>query len=102
MKIIYLGTELDSSVEHELFSNNEFGFKITIGYTDESWYPIKEEIVFNFTEFHWMYTDMFNITPSNGVAFESDIHGTGFTRKIDVISYVNIELADNLYQIARK
>jgi hypothetical protein len=31
------------------------------------------------------------------IAFESDIHSTGFTRRIDTIKSVNIELANKLY-----
>jgi hypothetical protein len=31
------------------------------------------------------------------IAFESDIHQTGFTRRIDAIESVNIELAYKLY-----
>jgi len=98
MKIIYLGKELNPSEEHELFSENEFGFEIDIKYTGESWYPKKEQKVFNLTEFHWRYTDIFNETPSDGVAFESDIHTTGFTRKIDTIEKVEIRLAEKLYE----
>jgi len=32
MKIIYLGKELDSTKEHELITENEFGFKVDIKY----------------------------------------------------------------------
>ena len=97
IKIIYLGQELDTEKEHELISDNEFGFKIDIKHTKESWYPVKEDTAYNCTEFHWRYTDIFNPTPSEGVAFESDIHNTGFTRKINTIESVTIELADKLY-----
>jgi len=31
------------------------------------------------------------------IAFESDIHSTGFTRRIDTIESVNIELSNELY-----
>ena len=34
MKLVYLNKELDSSLEHELFSENEFGFKVTVNYKD--------------------------------------------------------------------
>jgi len=97
MKITYLGKELDASLEHELFSTNEFGFKIDIKHNNESWYAVKEDTAYNCTEFHWRYTDMFNEFPTDSVAFESDIHYTGFNRKIDTIESVNIELADKLY-----
>jgi hypothetical protein len=98
MEIIYLGKKLNPLEEHELFSENEFGFEIGIKYTEESWYPKKEQRIFNFTEFHWRYTDIFNETPSDSVAFESDIHGTGFTKKICDIEKVEIRLAEKLHE----
>mgnify|MGYP001558584137 CR=1 FL=1 len=98
MKIIYLGQVLDTENEHELFSNNEFGFKIDIKHTKESGYKVKEDTAYNCTEFHWRYTDIFNPIPSNKVAFESDIHKTGFNREIKTIESVTIELADKLYE----
>ena len=98
-KITYLGNVLDPYKEHELFSENEHGFIIHIKYTESSWYPTKNESAFNFTEFHWRYTDIFNVYPSDGVAFESDVHGTGFTRKINTIESVTIELADKIYDL---
>lgn len=95
MKITYLGQELDITKEHELNSENEFGFKVDIKYTNESWYPTKEDTAYNCTEVHHLWsTDYMGGT---SIAFESDIHSTGFTRKIDTIESVNIELANELY-----
>lgn len=95
MKITYLGKELDASKEHELFSENEFGFKVTIQCTKESWYPEKEHIVYNCTEVHNLWSK--NYMGGASIAFESDIHGSGFTRRIDDIESVTIEKADKLY-----
>ena len=97
MKIIYLGKELDVTKEHEIFSTNEFGFKVDIKYTKESWYPIKEDTAYNCTEFHWKYDEDEDWETDKNVAFESDIHRTGFTRKINTIDTVIIELADMLF-----
>lgn len=98
MKIIHLGQELDPMQEHELISNSKFGFKINIKYTKQSWLEGKTDTAYNCTEFHWRYTDIFNTVPCNRVAFESDIHRTGFNKDINDIEYVIIELANKLYE----
>ncbi len=98
MKITYLGQELDVTKEHELFSNNEFGFKIDIQYTDDSFYRFKKDTAYNCTEFHWRFNQDQDLEKEKDVAFESDIHSTGFTRKIKAILSVNIELADKIYE----
>ena len=95
MKIIYLGEELDASVEHELFTDNEFVFKVDIKYTEESWYPVKEGTAYNCTEVHHLWSLDYMGGPS--IAFESDIHSTGFTKRIDDIELVTIELATELF-----
>ena len=95
MKIIYLGKELDVTKEHEIFSTNEFGFKVDIKYTKESWYPIKEDTAYNCTEVHHLWS--LDYMGGASIAFESDIHRTGFTRKIDSIDSIIIELADRLF-----
>lgn len=97
MKIIYLGQEIDPTIEHDLRSNNEFGFKIDIKYTDDCWLRGNTDTAYNCTQFHWRYTDLFNPVPSNRVAFESDIHNTGFTKEVSVIEYVGIKIANELY-----
>ena len=40
MILNYLGEELDSTIAHEIFSDNEFGFKVTITYAKDSWISI--------------------------------------------------------------
>ena len=95
MKLIYLGQELDTTKEHELVTESEFGFKVHIKYTRESWYPIREYYCHNITEVHHLFSEDYMGGPS--IAFESDIHQTGFTRRISDIESVDIELADKLY-----
>ena len=96
MKLIYLGQELDTTKEHELFppDEHEFGFKVDIKMTDESEYD-KNETAYNCTEVHHLWSTNYMGGPS--IAFESDIHGSGFTRRIDDIESVTIELAKQLY-----
>lgn len=93
MKLIKDNVELDSSIEHELFSG-ELGFTVTIVYTEESWLSegLNEpytETVNNITEVHHLYK-----SPIGGgrlkIAFESDIHNTGFTRDVNDIESVHI------------
>ena len=91
MKIIYLGEELDATKEHELISKNEFGFKVDIKHTKESWYPIKEDTAYNCTEVHHLWS--LDYMGGASIAFESDIHSTGFTRRIDTIESVNIDMS---------
>lgn len=95
MKITYLGKELDVNTEHELNSESEFGFKVDIKYTKESWYNTKEDTAYNCTEVHHLWSK--DYMGGASIAFESDIHSTGFTRRIDTIESVNIEIADKLY-----
>lgn len=95
MKITYLGQELDPTKEHELKSDNEFGFKVDIKHTKESWYPTKEDTAYNCTEVHHLWSQ--DYMGGASIAFESDIHSTGFTRRIDTIESVNIDIADKLY-----
>lgn len=95
MKIIFLGNELDVTKEHELLSEKEFGFKVDITYTKESWYPEKSVTVNNCTEVHHLWS--LDYMGGASIAFESDIHSTGFTRRIDTIESVKIGLAEKLY-----
>ena len=95
MRITYLGKELDVSKEHELLSKNEFGFKVDIKHTEESWYTEKTDTAYNCTEVHHLWS--VDYMGGASIAFESDIHSTGFTRRIDTIESVTIELADKLF-----
>lgn len=91
MKLIYLGQELDTEQEHELFSTNEFGFKVVI----EKSYNFIVEVYYNCTEVHHKYEPIFG--ERDKIAFESDIHKTGFNTFISDCDTVTIELATKLY-----
>jgi hypothetical protein len=95
MKLIYLGKELDTTQEHELITDSEFGFKVDIKMTEESGYTVKET-AYNCTEVHHLWSE--NYMGGASIAFESDIHRTGFTRRINDIESVTIEWADKLYE----
>lgn len=82
--LIYLGTELNVNNEIELFAENELGFDAVIIYNDGS-----VETRNNLTEVHHLYKTPFE----PGIAFESDIHGTGGTVKIENIDSVVIVLS---------
>lgn len=84
-KLIFLGTELDVKKEHELFPTDKtLGFDAIIVYKDG-----RGEVRHNLTEIHHLYKTPFE--PS--IAFESDIHGTGGTVKLETIEVVVIVLA---------
>ena len=97
MELIYLNKKLDTNLEHELMSENEFGFEVSIEYTETAWYPIKKIQLNNCTEVHWRFTDnIFNPEPSTKVAFESDIHSTGFNREIETIKIIEIKHSNKI------
>ena len=84
-KLIFLGTELDVNKEHELFPTNKtLGFDAIIVYKNG-----RGEIRHNLTEVHHLYKSPFE----PGIAFESDIHSTGGTAKVQDIEAVVIVLA---------
>jgi len=88
--INFLGTELDSTKEHELFKNDGLGFNITVTYTEDSWRyqrGYKSQTFNNCTELHWRFNENDGLFEKES-AFESDIHGTGSTRKIKEITSV--------------
>ena len=88
MEIIFLGTKLDSSKEHEKIANLSvlpYGFNVEITYNEvlakgysnlpDGYVLHKDNEVLlcnNVTEFHWLYKP-------NCMACESDIHYTGFS-----------------------
>lgn len=84
-KLIFLGTELNVNKEHELFPTDEnLGFDAIIVYKDG-----RGEVRHNLTEVHHLYKSPFE--PS--IAFESDIHSTGGTAKVQDIEIVIVVLA---------
>ena len=94
MELLCLNEELDINLEHEIISKNEFGFDVLIVYTEDSWYPFKKYKLNNCTEVHWRFTDIFNPEPTTRVAFESDIHKSGFNREISTIKSIIITLSE--------
>ena len=96
MELICLNEELDINLEHEIISKNEFGFDVLIVYTEDSWYPFKKYKLNNCTEVHWRFTDIFNPEPTTRVAFESDIHHSGFNREINTIKTIIITLSEKI------
>lgn len=80
MKLIYLGEELDATQEHELTNDFTHGVDTVIIGKDG-----RVETRNNCTEVHHLYK---GIEPS--IAFESDIHLTGGTRKVEEIETVVI------------
>jgi hypothetical protein len=89
MKLIYLNKKLDTSKEHEIFSNNEFGLKVTVTFKPGNF---SNEILNNCTEVHYKYKDL-GLHTTERIAFESDIHNTGCTYLIRNIKSVVIEEA---------
>lgn len=84
-KLIFLGTELDVNKEHELFPTNKtLGFDAIIVYKNGH-----GEVRHNLTEVHHLFNTVFE----PGIAFESDIHSTGGTAKVQDIEIVIIVLA---------
>lgn len=99
MKLIYLGTDLDTDKEQEIFppKDAEFGFIVHIKMTEQSWCGGKEYTIYNCTEVHHLWSK--DYMGGASIAFESDIHKTGFTRRIKDVECVTIELAHTFYSI---
>ncbi len=99
MKLIFLGELLDSNIEQILTHSNKFGLKVSVVYNSDSWISKIEgeqvvEIFNNCTEIHHLYKT-FDKNEKN-IAFESDIHRTGYTRSVNDIESVEITNADKL------
>lgn len=98
MKLIYLGEELDSSVEHELFydeAEHPYGFNAILTYKDGETKPEhKVNTHHNCTEVHHLYNDLGTINNEKRIALESDIHRTGGTRDINRLESVEITVAE--------
>lgn len=88
-----LGKEHNPNTEIEVFNENEFGFKVTVQFTPESWYPEKTLVLNNVTEVHNLYS---SLRDNKSIAFESDLHGTGMTKEHKDILSVTVEHSDKL------
>lgn len=89
MELTYINNKLDVTKEHELMSDTEFGFIVTVKAIDDT----DSEILYNCTEVHHLYRSR---QPS--IAFESHIHHTGGTKRIEELISVDIQIADKLYE----
>lgn len=97
MTLTYLRAVLDPNKEYEIFPEDmELGFKVTIVYTENSWYPNKTEVCNNITEVHNICFSYPVLGADKRIAFESDIHGTGFHRNCNDIVSVTIKKATKL------
>lgn len=103
MKLNYCRKELNTCKEQNIESENEFGFSVIITYQKET-SPLSRyfnesfiESIYNCTHVHYGYNDMSGESMKK-IAFESDIHETGFTRVIKDIKNVEIKLSNKLHQ----
>jgi len=80
-KLIYLEQELDINKYHELISDNEFGFSITVLNKEYS------ETFNNVTDFRYNYV---GYPDTIKTSFESYIHHTGTTKKLSNIDIIII------------
>jgi len=97
MKLFIFEKEINPDYELELVVGSEFGLDITIKYIDDI-YDGVEDTKHNCTEFHHLYNkdDKFSLGLSS--AFESDIHQTGCTRRVNEIEWIKVEFATELHE----
>jgi len=83
-----------------LMSDSEFGLDITICIKEHKLQGINIESTIqtrhNCTEFHHRYNNSERVFGETCSAFESDIHGTGGTMKIDIIEWIRVDSATKL------
>ena len=100
MKLIFCGKQINTCKEQNIESVNKFGFNVSIIYKKDSWLSkafLNEkhiEKIYNCTQVHYGYTEMGTVQLLTKVAFESDIHRTGFNREIIDIESVEITLSN--------
>ncbi len=98
MKLIYLGEELESNIEHELETTSKFGFDIVITYKEDVEYPdIKNTIhkLYNFTKIYNMDVSKVFINDGN-IIFESSLHNGYLNYAYKFIESVEIFLSKRL------
>lgn len=94
MVLVYLGATVDATLEQELTSFTKNGFKVLIEYNTSS-INAGIQIFSNATEVHYLFNRSCSLFPEvDSIAFESDIRGEGFTRKVIDIKVVTITLED--------
>jgi|SaaInlStandDraft_4_1057021.scaffolds.fasta_scaffold145273_1 hypothetical protein len=84
--IIYKGRKLDPQKQHEIFAKNKNGFHVKVWYNGRNQYENKSDVFNNITEVHWLYKSI----QGKRVAFETNIHQTGFTYSVTLIKKVKI------------
>jgi len=105
MKLFYLGEKVNNRKEQNIESEGlEFGFCVEIKYKRDSWnYKyIQKAVLHNCTQVHYGYTEMGTIQPLTKIAFESDIHSTGFSGEIKDIESVNIKIENKRHKEYRE
>lgn len=100
MRLFIFGQEINDEHELELIVSDDLGLDITIKYNDDILGGI-EDTKHNCTEFHHLYNkketgDKFLKQLSS--AFESDIHRTGSTIRIEDIEWIKVEKAIILHK----
>lgn len=100
-QLIIFGKEHPIDTEIEILDESEFGMRAEIHYNIDAFVGInKIEIRNNLTEFHHLYNRNENyiiLKEEDNSAFESDIHGTGGTKKVKYIDKIIITKAEKLY-----
>lgn len=100
MKLFIFGQEINPDYELELIIDDDLGLNIIIKYKNNIFNGIKET-KHNYTKFHHLYNINHidnKFTEQLLSAFESNIHCTGFTEKINKIEWIKIEKAIFLYK----
>ena len=84
MILFFNGSELDASVEHDIMrGESKFGFNATLLHKNGS-----IEKLFNLTEVHHRYPSEMTKHFGEQIAFESDIHSTGQTKRLSDLASV--------------
>lgn len=87
-RINYLGVEVTPKQESEIVISDSKGLTARVEFIDGA-----IETFNNLTEIHWLYPSVIN---DKRVAFESNIHGTGFTYDVHRIKAIDIDTADQV------
>jgi len=91
MKIIYLGQEIDNSVEQEIISDEEIGFNVSYNFK-EGTRPYKSVTVYNVSGFYYLGEQL-----ENGFSLHSQIHDNEINSNIKDIDIIKIDISDRVY-----